>query len=234
MSILNPSTFLELTQRLSQECQLPGTGPTTALGAEGQSFDLFTWISQASKEIDELHEDWGYLQVSPGISLATIAGQQIYSPSACGITAGDVSLWKRDTFRNYHTATGFSSEIEMTNIDYESWLRTEQIGVLRTTQVRPMVFAITPNKSLALQCPLVGYTVIGDYYRIPFVLEADADVPLIPQRYRMVIVYKAMMTYGAEQNAAEVYNEAEQKYNKMLSAMRRTQLPSVSALGALA
>src|SRR3990167_4665866 len=135
MSVMNPSTFLELTQRVFQECQLPGTGPSTVTGATGQTFDLFAWVSQASKEIDELHEDWAYLLVHPGVAFATIAAQQLYTPTQAGITAGEVGLWKRDTFRNYHTATGYSSEIEMTWIEYDDWLRTEKLGVLRTTQV---------------------------------------------------------------------------------------------------
>lgn len=234
MSILNPATFLELTQRLAQECQIAGSGPTTSVNATGQTFDLFGWISQASKEIDELHEDWAYLLVHPGVSFATIAAQQLYTPTQCGVTAGEVALWKRDTFRNYHTATGYSSEMEMTHLDYEMWLRTEKIGVLRTTQVRPMVFTIAPDKSIGLQCPLAGYTVIGDYYRIPFVLELDADVPLIPQRYRMAIVYKAMMAYATEENAPEIYNEGERNYKITLAAMRRTQLPTITSCGALA
>lgn len=234
MSILNPSTFLELTQRLSQECQIAGSGPTTVVNASGQAFDLFAWISQASKEIDELHEDWGYLLVHPGVAFATIAGQQLYTPAQCGVTAGEVGLWKRDTFRNYLSTTGYASEIEMAYHDYDTWLRTEKIGVLRTTQVRPMVFTIAPDKSIGLQCPLAGYTIIGDYYRIPFVLELDADVPLIPQRYRMAIVYRAMMAYATEENAPEIYNEGERNYQKILANMFRTQLTQISSGGALA
>lgn len=233
-SAMNPSTFLELTQRFFQECQLPGTGPSTVVGASGQAFDLFAWISQASKEIDELHEDWAYLLVSPGVAFATVAGQQMYTPTQTGITVGEVGLWKKDTFRNYHTATGYPSEIEMTWMDYDDWLRVEKIGVLRTTQVRPMVFTIAPDKSIGLQCPLVGYTVVGDYYRIPFVLENDTDVPLIPQRYRMAIVYKAMMAYATEENAPEIYNEGERNYLRTIAAMSRTLLPTIRASGALA
>jgi hypothetical protein len=234
MSVLNPSTFLELTQRLFQECQLPGSGPSTSIAATGQTFDLFAWVSQSCKEIDELHEDWSYLLVHPGVSFATVAGQQLYTPTQAGVTVGDVGIWKIDTFRNYLTATGFSSEIEMSWINYDDWLRTEKIGVLRTTQVRPMVFTIAPDKSIGLQCPLAGYTVIGDYYRIPVVLESDSDTPLIPQRYRMAIVYRAMMFYGASENAPEVYNEAEKNFKLALAAMRRTQLPTARFGGALA
>ena len=234
MSVMNPSTFLELTQRLFQECQLPGTGPATVVGATGQTFDLFAWVSQACKEIDELHEDWAYLLTHPGVSFTTVAGQQLYTPTQAGVTVGDVGQWCRETFRNYLTSSGYPSEIEMTWMPYDDWLRTEKMGVLRTTQVRPMVFTITPNKSIGLQCPLTGYTVIGDYYRIPSVLEDDSDEPLIPQRYRMAIVYRAMMAYGAEENAPEVYNEGEKNYKLQLAAMSRTQLPSISAMGALA
>jgi hypothetical protein len=234
MSVLIPSTFLELTQRLFQECQLPGSGPATLASASGQTFDLAAWISQSCKEIDELHEDWSYLLVHPGVAFTTVAAQQLYTPTQAGVTVGEVGQWKLDTFRNYLTSSGYPSEIEMTWIDYDNWLRTEKIGVLRTTQVRPMVFTIAPDKSIGLQCPLAGYTVIGDYYRIPVVLEVDADTPLIPQRYRMAIVYKAMMAYATSENAPEIYNEGERNYRLQLAAMSRTLLPTIRSTGALA
>jgi hypothetical protein len=234
MSVLNPSTFLELTQRLFQECQLPGSGPTTLLNASGQTFDLAAWVSQACKEIDELHEDWAYLLVHPGVAFTTVAGQQLYTPTQVGVSAGDVGQWKIDTFRNYLTSSGYPSEIEMTHVDYDDWLRTEKIGVLRTTQVRPMVFTIAPDKSIGLQCPLAGYTVIGDYYRTPVVLDEDDDEPLIPQRYRMTIVYRAMMAYATSENAPEIYNEGERNWKLQLRALMRTQLPRMRTAGALA
>lgn len=233
MSVLNPSTFLELTQRLHQECQLPGTGPATVVAATGQNFDLFAWVAQACRDIDELHKDWGYLLVSPGVSFVTVAGQMLYTPTEAGVTVGDVGMWKESSFRNYHTSSGFGSELRMWPIHYDDWLQSEQIGVLRTTQVRPMNFTVTPNRSLGLQCPLAGYTIVGDYYRMHVPLEADADAPLIPQRYRMAIVYKAMMMYGAEQNDATLHNTAETSYNKQLYAMSRTERPTIRSSGAL-
>lgn len=232
--MLNPETFLDLTQRLWQECQIPGTAPSTVTGASGQEFDLFGWIAQAAIEIDEIHEDWGYLNVHPGVSFVTVAGQQLYTPTQAGIALGEVGMWQKHTFRNYLTATGYPSEIEMTWIGYEEWLRTEKLGVLRTTQVRPMVFTITPELSLGMQCPLAGYTIIGDYYRAPVLLEADADEPLLPLRYRMAIVYKAMMAYATEENAPEIYNEGEKQYLRMLARLERNYLPLVSGGGTLA
>lgn len=234
MSMLNPATFLELTQRLWQECQIPGTAPATVTGASGQEFDLFAWIAQAAIEIDELHEDWGYLNVHPGVSFATVAGQQIYTPTQAGISSGIVGQWQTDTFRCYLTSSGYPSEIEMTWIDYKEWLRTEKLGVLRTTQVRPQVFTVTPELSLGLQCPLTGYTIIGDYYRAPALLEDDTDEPNLPQRFRMAIVYKAMMAYATEEHAPEIYNEGEKQYLRMITRLERTYLPTIRSGGALA
>jgi len=234
MSILNPQTFLELTQRLAHECQLPVDGVTGVTGATGQEFDLFAWISQAALEIDEMREDWAYLLVHPGVSFTTVAGQQLYTPTQAGIAAADVSKWRINTFRNYLTSSGYPSELAMTHLEYDAWLSSEKFGAKRTTQVRPMVFTITPEKSIGLQCPLAGYTVIADYYREPVVLEADANEPLIPPRYRMAIVYKAMMEYGAEENDATLHNRAERLFTNMLHRMERTQLPSISGDGALA
>ena len=233
MSILNPSTFLDLVQRFAQEAQLAGS-ITTLLGAEGQTLDFAMWLNQAYLETCHLHEDWGFLLVSPGVAFATVAGQQLYTPAQAGITDGEVSSWKIDTFRNYHTSTGYASEIEMTPIEYDDWVASERINVLRTTQVRPMVYAITPHDEIALQCPLAGYTIVADHYRSAQPMDADADVPLIPTRFNMVIVYKALMEYGAEEHDAPLFNRAEKLYGQMLGRLERKYLPRVGSMGALA
>lgn len=233
MSILNPSTFLDLVQRFAQEAQIAGQ-VTTIVGAEGQALDLAMWVNQGYLETCQEREDWGFLLVSPGVSFVTVAGQQIYTPTQAGVSAGEVSSWKIDTFRNYQTSTGYPSELRMTAIEYDAWVATERINVLRTTQVRPMTFAITPLDELALQCPAAGYTIIGDYYRSAQPMDDDADVPLIPTRYNMVIVYKALMEYATEEEDAAMFNRAERLYRYELSRLERKYLPRIASSGALA
>lgn len=234
MSSLAPITFLDLVQRLSIECAIPGSGPDTVVGASGQTLDLCQWTSNAWMEIQTKHDDWAFMLVSPGVSFATVAGQTLYTPTQTGITSGEVSSWKRDTFRNYKTSTGTPSEVHMTWVPYDTWRDCYNIGVLRTTNVQPMIVTIAPNFSLALQSPLAGYTVTGDYYSAPVMLSANADIPSIPNRFIMAIVYRAMMDYGTFESDPEIYQKGNTGYHTLMGRLEKQRLPAVSAGGALA
>lgn len=233
MSLLQPTTFLDCVQRLAFECGIAGTGPTTVLNPTGQTADLVNWVGAAWLEIQNLHTDWSFMLQSPGVSFTTIAGQALYTPTACGIAAGEVSEWKRDTFRNYLTSAGTPSEVQMDYVPYDEWRDLYQIGALRTSQIRPLVFTVHPDQSIGLATPLTGYTITGDYYSTPVAFAADDDEPSLPTKFIMAIVYKAMMFYGAYESAPETYNQGEAQYNKFITRMEVGRLPEIRSCGAL-
>lgn len=234
MSVLNPTTYLDLVQRSVVECQIPGGGPSTVVGQEGQALEFCVWVNEAWKEIQAKYTDWGWMLVSPGVSFVTVAGQQMYTPTQAGVSAGVVGQWKRDTFRNYLTSSGTPSEVHMHYVEWDEWRDNYLFGALRTAQVQPIVFTIAPNFDLGLQTPLAGYTITGDYFRAPTGLEEDDDTVDIPAQYIMAIVYRTMMFYGASESAPEVYSSGEAQFNKMMGRLEKTRLPEVRGPGALA
>lgn len=234
MSVLNPSTYLDLVQRSIMDCQVAGDGPTTTVATSGQNQDFCNWVNAAWIEIQSKYTDWAFLMVSPGVAFATVAGQAFYTPTQAGVTAGVVSSWRRHTFRNYQTSVGQSSETFMEYIPWDQWRDGYQFGALRTAQVRPYVYTIDPNLRLGIQTPLAGYTITGDYYAAPIALSADADIPAIPSQYIMAIVYRTMMFYGAIESAPEVYSTGEKEFNKLMGRLEKTRLPEVLGPGALA
>lgn len=234
MSVLNPTTFLEFTQRVSSECGVPGSGPTALSGATGQAQLLFQWVAQAYTELQTKHPDWRFMIVRPGVSFATVASQVEYTPTQAGIASGIVGDWRVNTFRRYHTATGVSSEVRMTYTDYDTWRDGYYFSTLRTTEVDPVVFTVSPEKNLLLQCPLAGYTITGEYYRAPEVFDADGDVSIVPVELNMAIVYQAMMYYGHYESAPEVFNRGEVGYNKLMKRFEKKWLPTIRGAGSLA
>jgi len=234
MSVANPTTFLDLCQRLASEVGVSGSGPAAVTAQTGEAARLVNWIASAWLDIQRLHTDWSFLLVSPGVSFATVAGQTLYTPTETGITAGVLGQWKRDTFRCYRTADGTSTEIFLPYLPYDQWRDLYQYGSLRTTNVQPTVMTIAPSFAIGLQTPLAGYTVTGDYYTAPVTMTADADVPSIPTQYIMAIVYRAMMDYGAFESAPEVYQRGDQKFTVLRAAMERSRLPEILTVGALA
>src|SRR5437016_13675204 len=113
MSSFSPQNFLDLVQRLSLECGIPGSGPVTTVNQTGQTADLVNWTASAWMDLQTKHLDWSFMLVSPGLSFATIAGQAFYTPTQMGITAGLVNSYKKNTFRNYLTSAGPATEVFM-------------------------------------------------------------------------------------------------------------------------
>lgn len=232
--INDPVTFLDLVQRTRRECQVTGNGPASVLTATGIESDLVGWVAEACREIQKLHKDWQFLRAST--NWLTKSGQAIYTPTQCGIPNGKISYWERQTFRNFHTATGPFSAVFMNELSYNSWRDQYFFGSQLDVRTRPTSFAIDPvNKGVCLG-PLANadYTITADYFAGPTVLANDADVPVIPNDYIMVIVYKAMMSYGEAENAPEVYSRGSKQYAKAITDLEIAYLPQSCKAGALA
>lgn len=235
MSIVSPTNFLEIVQRVGIEVGLAGDPVASLTGVEGELLNLVTWSNQAWLDLQMKYPDWGFMLQSPGFSVPTIASQTKYSATDLGITAGDVSSWCRETFRVYTTATGTSSEVFMTYVSYKEWRDSYNIGALRTTQRQPTVFSIHPDNGIVLVCPAAGYTVEGDYYRLATSMAVDADVPTgLPAIYYPLIVAGAMRMYSMFESAPEVLTAANRLGDPLMARLENTRLIEVTAGGALA
>ncbi|MBF0260291.1 MAG: hypothetical protein HQL97_00465 [Magnetococcales bacterium] len=226
-------TFLQLVQRLRQECGVSGTGPVTTIAQVGEYKRLVDWIVEAWLEIQGLRPDWKFLRTST--SWATIADQYAYTPLQCGIAADTFGAWVRHEMRQYNTAAGLRSEMPVYYMPYDRWRRQYNLGGLRDHAGPPREFAVAPDQSLVLgPKPPVGYTMTGDYYKAPVTLTLNADVPALPPGFsHMIIVYAAMMKYAAYESSAEVYAEGERGYTPLLCRLEVGQLEEITLQGTL-
>lgn len=224
--------FLQLVQRLRRKCRVAGSGPTTVVGAQAEeNARLIDWTNEAWNDIQTIRPDWQWMRTTCSFTTTTL--QSSYTPTQVGLT--DFGNWKVDSFRNYVTAAGLASEILMDDLAYDDWRNTYLFGATRFTATRPTQVAIAPDFSVCLgPVPAAGYTVTGEYYRVPSEMAANADTPAIPLQYHMIIIYRAMMYYGASEGASEVYQEGELEYKKMLNRLAMQQLVDISLGGALA
>jgi hypothetical protein len=229
--------FLQITQRLRRKCRVSGTGPTTVVGAQVEEYArLIDWANEAWMYIQTLHPDWLWMRKSTSFTTTTlvptysIADIKVLTPAF-----NDFGNWQPNTFRNFVTAVGQQSEITMEHIDYEAWRNTYAFGAPRFTSTRPLEIAVGPGQSLNLgPTPITGYTISGDYFSVPTEMAIDTDTPVLPTQFHMAIVYKAMMFYGASESAAEVYQEGEAEFGKMLRSLANQQLNAALIGGALA
>jgi hypothetical protein len=118
----------------------------------------------------------------------------------------------------------------------EQWLVEWEYQIFRNTyrfniQVnsRPVVFAEKPNGKAVMLGALPDdiYNINGEYQVKATHLAADTDVPDMPEAYHLLIVYKAMQSYGLYEAASEVVSRGQMEYQKLLTQLEREQLPDV-------
>lgn len=222
--------YLQLVQRLRQECDIPGSGPSTTIGQTGEMKRLCDWINQAWVEIQEYRPDWEWMRKD--MSFNTVNGTNTYSPTTIGLT--DFASWRTDSFRIYYTATGIANQIILQQFEYNTFRDYYLLGARTITYARPVAIAQAPNKSLVLGLvPNDVYTVSGEYFSVPVEFTADADIPAMPTRWHMAIVYKAMMKYAMFESAPEVYQQADALYSAMINRVETDQTQTIIVAPAL-
>lgn len=221
-------TFLQLVNRLRQECAITGNDLTSLSNLSGESLRCKNWINDAYMDVQRKHPDWEWLRTS--FSFTTTDAQQVYTLSDIGVSS-TFGIWKPETFRIYITSSGYPTETFLIQQDYASWRDMWQFGANRTVTNRPTTFAILPNKSIGFgPTPnATGYTVLGDYYSAPVELSGDSDTPAFPAKFHMLLVYQAMMSYAAYESAPEVYQRGEVKAGQLMADLQADQLPQLVA-----
>jgi hypothetical protein len=209
---------LALCQRLRQEAGLSGTGPASVLSQTGEMKRIVDWVSAAYEDIQNLHATWRFLRAD--FSFSTIAGVQDYTPAA--VSLSDFASWIKNDIRIYSAAA------DEDTLEYQPWEMFRQtyfFGSSRTQSGRPTVVTVRPNNTLTLwPIPDAVYTANGEYYKSAQVMSANISVPVIPSRFQMIIVWKALMHYGAYAGADEKYAHGNNEFKRILSMMEFDQL----------
>jgi hypothetical protein len=225
------STFLQICQDFREEAGITGSGPVSVTGQTGEMLRVVNWVKKAYRDIQNRHANWDFLRFD--FTFQTIANTPTYLPTA--VSLDELATWKKDSFRIYLTATGVADEQWLRCWDWNELRDTYLIGTSSIQTGRPTEFAIKPDKSVVLwPKPDAVYTIAGEYFKRAQTMTANADEPLLPDEYHDIIKWRAMMYYGAQEGATEVYAQGRGEYAGMMSALRRDQLPSISIGGALA
>lgn len=217
--------FLQLAQRLRQEAGAAGTGPTAVTNQIGEAARFVDWINTAWLEIQGLHDTWGFMREP--FEFTTAAGTGQTTPDEAGLT--DFRYWHRDTLRCWRTSLGISDEQWLVEWEYQVFRDTYRFNQNRDLVGRPLVFAVQPNSKALMYGPLmdVGYTVVGEYQRVPTPMVAATDEPDLQSHQHMIIVYKALEYYGLYESAGEVITRAQKQYAALLSQLEREQLQAL-------
>lgn len=217
--------LLQLAQRLRLEVGASGTD-TTVVNATGEWQRLVTWCNAAWEEIQRRHTTWNWMRQS--ITFNTIASQGEYAYASAPLSITSFASWDVTRFRVYQTSVG--NENFMTFIPYDRFIDTYRIGTTRTTPGYPSIISVSPTNSLLLSLipPDTSYVIGGTYYKGVQTLSADDDIPEMPERFHMAIVYKAMKYYGRWESAPEIVASSNELFGLMYAQLQDDQLQLVT------
>lgn len=209
---------------------MTGTGPTATTSQVGEYGRIVEWIDAAYQKIQNLHPNWDFLRND--FSFSTVASTGNYTKSAASVS--ELGTWKTDTFRCYLTATGVSDQQDLDYVPWADFRESYSRGSLSTQEGRPILFTVKPDQSVTFwPIPNAIYTVTGEYFKRAQTLAADASEPLIPLAFQDVIVWRALMFYGAYVGADEKYAHGEREYKQVLARLELNQLPEMEMAGPL-
>jgi hypothetical protein len=217
--------YLDLINRARVECGASGasTPLTVVTGLTGEAARFAGWVQEGWDDLQSLREDFDFMRKPFEFTLT--AQKQMYTPDEAGVGI-DFGNWKRDSFRIASVGSNYGDEQLIGFMDFNTFRNMYQYGNMRTTYQRPVIMTVSPSKSLGFGCsPDQPYVCIGEYFRRPSEFVLATDKPDIPARFHMLIVYKAMMSYGRYMSAPEVYSGAESEYKKLLGLFMLNQTP---------
>jgi hypothetical protein len=222
--------YLQLAQRLSSEVGASGNGPSSVVSQAGANLRLVNWINSAWLEIQGLHNTWNWMRHK--FQWETVTGTGDYLPTAItnqltGNLMTDLRYWYKDTFRAQKKSIGVQDEQWLVEWEYYVFRNTYRFNL----QVvgRPVVFAENPQGKAIMpgQAPDDVYLITGEYQKKAYALVNNTDEPDIPEAYHLMIVYKAMVSYGLFEAAAEVIQRGQAEYQNLLTQLEREQLQEV-------
>ena len=131
----------------------------------------------------------------------------------------------------YTTATGVTDEQPIYFLPEQEFEGFYDRGNVTSTG-RPVYYTIKRDGRLALfPKPGAVYTVTMPYQRRPQLLTRDNDVPILPLKHHMAIVYKAMTYYGQSGENSRQFETASDNYEREYRRMCMEQLPPIPFLG---
>lgn len=232
MSREMPENFLELVQRQVWESHDVSGGPSSVSDDTQQYRRHINWLNWAWLDLQKQNPDWKFMFREKDMAWAAHQRQRTVAELGLGQTDGKnttdtLGQWKRPrVFRAWPTAAP-GTQPRLTFVEYDAFKQTYLYGTATTETGTPQFITIHPDDSLLMHpIPTVAFTVAGEYYRAPLVMEGDDGEPDgLPPAYRLMLVYKALTEYGGYNAANEVYQKAHHEYSRMFRQLQQLMRP---------
>lgn len=201
--------FLQLCQRVRQECGIAGTGPAAVTGQTGDYKRVVDWVNAAYKDIQNKWTDWKFLWAESTITL--VNGTRDYTLAAdCG-TLNEKSL--------------YISTDRLTYIPFKEY--SEARDAWDSQSGTPTEFTILPNGKIRFfPTPNASGTVSYEYWKAAVEMSATTDSPLIPEEFHDTIWWRAKWYWAVYDEAELEAQGAAMLYDQALRRLEARQLPA--------
>lgn len=210
-------TYLQLLQELHRECGAAGVAPVAVTSLTGEAARLAGWVKQANLDIQNMWENWKFLQVTDSRAL-TPTDNTLDAPTDMGD-----GMWDLDTFKIIRVGETVPEDVLANEFDE---VKTE---IVDTSAGTPWRVVVMPDNSLRFEgTPNAADTFTGLYYREPDAAELTAagDVSSIPARFHRVITGRALILYANFEGADEIKTQGAEIVADYLPRLENSQLPN--------
>lgn len=208
------STFLQLCQRVRQEAGIAGTGPSSVAAQTGELKRVVDWTADAWMMIaNKQLWDWLWEQATVTITAGT------------SLTAGAIPV------QRYLPDTAYIGD---TPLEFVAWADFKREHPTVTQAGEPTQWSIRPDGAFVVDyLPETDTDITVERYALPTALTADADVPDLPTRFHMAIVWKALMEAADYDEAGVTRATAKVKYAEVLGDAFGDAITPITLGGAL-
>lgn len=221
--------FLQLCQRVFQEGGISGS-ITSVTNQTGEAQRVVNWVNAAYQQIlNDQSMNWNFqhsvstIQLTPGIGT--------YSFTDLGIPAG--AQWDINSMRVAKSST-LADETMLAPMRFPEFRDFWLFSANRLVQSRPLNCTVNNQTELQLApIPDQAYYLNFEWLLQLSSLVANTDVPAIPARFQLVIVWRALREYGLFEAAPEVIARAERNYKEVMLQLELDQSYEVVVAGAL-
>jgi hypothetical protein len=208
--------YLQIVQRLHRESGRSTAAPTTVVGANERHARLFDWAADSWRDLQG-ERDWRWMRAS--LDVALTIDQKVYTGAGLGATR--FGRWRQQD-REY--SPGIYIDGSINTLQELEFLQLDEFNrqwVYRNDYAsQPLNWTVDNDNQLLIgPKPALAYKLRVDYWKSASELAADADTPDMPERFHMLLVWRALQEVAKFDAAPEVLARAEKNYSDLKGRM---------------
>lgn len=213
--------FLQLVQRLHSESLRSTAQPTDVTDTSARPKRLADWIADAWREIQS-DRDWRWMRTT--LDVALTVGLQTYDATS-NFSATRFGRWRPEDSDYQPVLYRASQPNALWFLSYWQLDQFRQEFIYRTWgQTLPIAWTWDENNQLLIgPAPSEAFKLRIEYWKEPSELAANDDTPDMPNRFHMLLVWRALRELAEADAAPELLTKSRDNYDPMLRRLLRDQ-----------